>query len=934
MKVSYIHFLIYLNGTLLRPVTQHDLPVKFTRSLKLLSLLLFIQSFDGMVPLRAGENGSKPEKAKKTATPESLKKHDDIDSTVVYAARDSLIYNVNKRTADLFGKARVDYQSSRLEGPRITVEHATTTAHASALRDSLGRPHELPVFTDKQGSFTAETMAYNYKTRIGTAAAVSSKNDQGIYSGKDVKRLPTGEMDVVDGLYTTCDLEEPHYWFAGKRMRIIPDDRLISRPFVMYIHPEIFSKRLPKMPVFYLPYLSVPISNKRASGFLFPRIGQSGDLGFYLSNLGYFWAINDYADLRSEADITTNGSWRLGERFRYKNGDHYSGTIEGEYERIRLTKTGDSNDARYINQNFRIIHHQQFDPTAKLDVNLQYLGGDRYYNVNSINPETIITEQATSNASFSKSWDEGNRVLIGGYQRVDNLVNDDLAQTLTLSLYQNRIYPFRPRLGSSSADWRSRLYLQPSLSSSAKFENASGLKTDYYTGNAGFDVGYLHDFAPGYRALFTQGLNVQALRKTSSQTADLDGTSVQLPFKVQSTLFKYLNLSPSLTYTHYRVNSTIRYDNTGQKGTVFASDGYATTVFSVDAQTRLYGVMNTGFLEKFTGVAAIRHTFIPTVTFTYNPDYTGSGYDIYDSYIDQLTLKNVRYNRFGESLYSAVPEKRTYVGLSLQNLFHGKFRSHDGSSDNGSSAGAGYKTVQLLSLTATSGYNFATDLFPISPLVLTASSNALSPALMFSAGATYDFYTCDPLTGVRVNKLSKDDGKGLLRFVSGFLNMSVSVSGNLHSPYASGDKKESDASLVRNSALPIEQALYKERFASDQLIKFSSTLPWSLRMSLYLVSNESNPLTPTSTALLNTAAKLAISKNWQVGFNSGYDLTNREFVFPALMLYRDMHDFQFTAQWVPSGQYKGYLLQIAMKPAQLKDLKLQAGSGTPVQSLP
>ena len=907
--------------------------MKLTRSIKLLTFLLLVQSFEGIAPLRAGESASKPGKRAGAARPDSLGKHDDLDSTVVYTARDSLIYNVSKRTADLFGKARVDYKGSRLQGPRITVEQATSTAHASASRDALGRPRELPVYTDKAGSFSAETMAYNYKTRIGTASEIASKNEQGIISGKDVRRMPSGELFIEDGIYTTCDLAEPHYWFAGKHMRIIPGERLISQPFVMYIHPEIFNKRLPVLPVMYLPYLSAPISNKRSSGFLFPRVGQSRGVGAYLSNLGYFWAISDYADLRLESDLSFNGSWRLGERFRYKNGDRYSGSITGEYEKTILNSPGDPDYARYVNRDLRIVHHQQFDPTARLDVNFQYLSGDRSYDATSVDPETLVTQQATSYASFSKSWDEGNRALIAGYQRVDNLMNSDLTQNVTATLYQNRIYPFRARLTASDAEWSSRLYMQPNLSGSAKFENISGVESDYFTGNAGMEFGYLHDFSPGNRALFTQGLNMQALQKSISNQDDQNATRVELPFKVQSTLFRYLNLTPSLTYTQYRVNSTIHYDNLGQKQTINAPDSYATTVFSLNAQTRLYGVMNTGFLDRMIGLSAIRHTFIPTISYIYNPDYRGSGYDIYDSYTDPLTLKNVQYNRFGESLYSAVPEKRSFVGISLQNLFHAKFRSHEVSNENGGSVGAGYKTVQLLSLTALSGYNFAADSMPIAPLVVTASSNAFAPALMFSAGATYDFYSYDQATGARVDKLAMDDGKGLLRFVNGFFNMSVSTSGHLRSPFASVDDKASDSSLARNTPLPVEQAIYKERFNSDELAKFSDSLPWSLRMSLYLISDKSDPLNPSSTALLNTAARLALSKNWQVGLNTGYDLRNSQFVYPALMVYRDLHDFQFSAQWVPSGEHKGYMLQIAMKPAQLKYLKLKAGSGNVGQSL-
>lgn len=883
--------------------------MKLARSLKLLMLLLVVQAADGLTPLRADEPERKP---------------GDIDSTVVYTARDSLSYNFDQRTIELFGKAKVEYKDIRIEGPTITVEQSKSTAYTSASSAAPGQPRELPKFTDKDGSFNAETMSYNYKTRYGSASAVTSNDELGIFSGKQIERMPSGELHIEDGTYTTCDLEEPHYWFWGKHMTIIPGDRLISRPFIMYIHPEIFNKRLPVIPIIPLPYMSVPISNKRASGFLFPRIGRSSGQGIYLSNLGYFWAINDYLDLRVDSDVSFNGSWRLGERFRYKKGELFSGRIEGEYARIVRNDPGDPDYARYIKRNLRIKHHQVFDPTARLDVNLHYLDGNRYYDINSIDSESIVTRQATSYASFSKSWDEGNRSLILGYQRVDDLTDSDLTQKASASLYQERIYPFRTRLSAPLSDWRSRFSIQPSLSFSGEFVDDANGTNDLYIGNAGLEVNYQQEFAPGYRAMFTQGVTVQGQHKVMTAQDDLSGTRVQLPFTIHSTLFKYLNLTPSLTFTHYRVNSTLQYDSGSQSlVTVNEPDDYSTTVFSVDAQTRLYGVLNTPPLEKLVGLKALRHTFIPTLTFTYNPNYRGDEYDYYRSYYDPVSQSMVSYNRFAQSLYSEVPEEQTYVGLNLQNLIHGKFRNNDGS----------YRTAQLLSLTASSGYNFAADEMPLSPLVVTASSNAFSPALLFSAGATYDFYSFDPVTGERVDKLAMDDGKGLLRFVNGFLNMSVSFSGHLRPEYKAVDGNQEGESLVKQSESPIQRAIFRERFTDDQLVDFKSSLPWSLRMSLYLVSDKTDPLDPSTTALLNTATKVSLSRNWQVGLNTGFDLGNGKFVYPALMVWRDLHDFQFSAQWVPSGEYEGYLLQIAMKPAQLKYLKVQATSGNTTSGL-
>jgi lipopolysaccharide assembly outer membrane protein LptD (OstA) len=913
------------------PSTQLLLPVRFFKSLKVLGLVLFVNMTDGILPARAGDGEKTPPGKRSAASrPDSLaKKREELDSTIVYTARDSLIYNFDKRTADLFGKAKVDYKDMKLTGPKITVDHIARTVHTRASADSSGKLSELPVFTDKAGTFTAETMTYNYRTRKGLTSNVTSRDAEGIYSGYQVKRLPSGVLYIRDGIYTTCDLDEPHYWFAGKNMKIIPDERLVARPMVMWIHPEIFHRRLPKIPLLPLPFMSVPISNKRASGFLFPSIGNDSKRGAIFSDLGYFWAINDYSDLRLESDVAINGSWRLGERFRYNSRNRFSGSIESQYETYVLNHPDDPQYLEYKNWYMRIIHHQQFDPTAKLDMNLQYIGGDRYYDVNSINPEAIITQQATSYASFSKSWDEGNRVFSLGYQRVSSLVAENITESLTGSLYQSRIYPFRSLFGVSQTDWRSRFSLQPSASFSGQFTNLEGVHADLYTGNAGMNVNYLQDFAPGYRATFTQGFNFQEQYRTATNQEALSGNSIQLPFTVQSTLFRYLNLTPSLTFTSYRVNSTVRqyYDdvtNTVKSDVVNQPAEYSTAIFSVSAQTRLYGAMNTGLLEDFIGLKAIRHTFIPTITFSYNPDYQGAGYDYYGSYYNPVSQSLVRYNRFGSSLYSNVPQAQRFVGISIQNLINGKFRSRGTSADPGSDASVGEKTVQLLSVTGATGYNFAADSLRIAPLNLTASSNALSPGFLMTAGASYDFYTFDPATGARINKLNSDTGKGLLRLVGGYLNMSMSVGGNLRERYdVAHDSRES---ILRADGTKVDQAIFRDRFSNGELVEFSPLLPWSLRASLYLISDRSNPLKPANSALLNSTGRIALSRHWQAGFNTGYDMVNRELIFPTLILYRDLHDFQFRFQWVPTGQYRSYQLEIAMKPAQLKDIRYKASS--------
>ena len=900
--------------------------MRFFKSLKILSLVLFVNMTEGIMPARAvdGEvpaagNGKPAAKAAAPAT-----KRDDLDSTVVYTARDSLIYNFDKRSADLYGKARVDYKEMRLTGPRITVDHLQRTVHSAASADSAGKQVERPAFTDRATTFTAGEMTYNYSTRKGYTTDAVSRDPEGIYSGYQVKRLPSGVMYIRDGIYTTCEEEQPHYWFAGKNMKIIPNDRLVARPMVMWIQPEIFHRRLPRIPLLPLPFMSVPLSNKRASGVLIPKVGSDGQRGAVFGNLGYFWAIDDSMDLKSENDYAINGSWRFGQRFRYKSLNGFSGSIENQFEDYVLKHPDDPAHAEYKSRYTKIVHHQQFDPTTKLDLNLQYIGGDRYYDINSISPESIVTQQATSYGSFSKSWDEGNRVLSLGYQRVASLTSENVTENVTGSLYQSRIYPFRPMFDATSADWRSRLSLQPSSSWSGQFIDAAGVHTSFYTGNAGVSANFVQDLAPGYKANISQAVNLQGVYRNDPQIGTLSGNSVQLPFTVQSTLFRYLTLTPSVTYTRYHVNSTIRrrWDGTNLVDEVVSQpEEYSTTVLSVSAQTRLYGTMNTGLLEDFIGLKAIRHTFIPTVTFITNPDYQGTGYSYYGSYVKDGSV--VRYSRFEKSLYNSVLQEQRTVAVSIQNLFNGKFRSRASVANPNAEPGKGDRTVQLLSVTAATSYNFAADSLRLAPLSVTASSNALSPGFLMSAQGIYDFYTYDPATGARINRFNRDAGKGLLRFVSGSVNMSMSVSGTLRDQY---DVDRNRQSVLRSDGSRVEQAIFKDQFSTGEVVEFSPLLPWSLRASIYLVSDRSNPLAPTRSALLNTSGRVALSRHWQAGVSTGYDMVARDFIFPAIILYRDLHDFQFRFQWVPTGLYRSYQFEIAMKPAQLRDIRYNAST--------
>ena len=818
---------------------------------------------------------------KKKATVEGLSGTGGLKSTIFFTARDSVIYNLNKRNMELWGKATLDHEGTSIKSPKIVIDLDTSLLHAFSDVDSSGKVVEPALFTDREGSFSAESMTYDFKSGKGETSRVSSSTQTMIYSGEHVTRLENGAMIIKDGIFTTCDNPDPHYWFTCSRMTVIPEKKVTATSLIMYVRPELFSRRLPAMPLLAFPYMAFSLNDARSSGFLMPSLANDMDRGYSLSNLGYFWAINDYMDLRFEGDISLNGSWRLGDRFRYVVPNMFSGLISGEYTRY----------PQYSDWNENIVHNQVIDSSTRLDVNFQLQGDPQGYNLNSSNSETMVTQQSNARASLARTFNDEKSILALFYDRSEDLSTHYASQSVGASFYQNRIYPFRS--GMYGDDWKNDLSITAGGSVVSALTSYDFAASSGYAANVNGEVGYYREFGRSSKALFTQGFSLQGRRPNNGRYDDTySGTTLVFPLRMQSTLFSHFNVNPSLTFVH-----SLHPDG--------GHEDFSTTIFDLDASTRVYGIFDTGFLEKIIGLKALRHTFIPSITYTWNPAFSGSGYDyshhIYD-WPDQNTLN------------PGIPEGQSTVGITLKNLFHGKFRGSSSLLEEGGPEGEYSK--QLLALTVSTAYNAAADSFHLAPLTLSASSNALSENLLFSAGSMYDFYGYDPLTGARVNRSNSEEGNGVLRFVKGFLDMSFSVHGHRES----GTAKSSVRSPVMMNTL-------QSFFNMETLNTIDNSLPWEFRFSLFMQSDKSNPLDPETITLFNAAAKTELTKNWQMAVNTGYDFQNRELVLPMLQFTRNLHCWQMSVQWVPFGQFRSYALEIGLKAPELKDIHFRQGGG-------
>ncbi len=837
-----------------------------------------------------------------------------LDTVIVFSARDSVIYDISGNMIYLHGEGKIDYQEFKLNAPEISVDMQQSTLEAFSGFDSIKQKHFVTEFSDAGGDYEAHKMAYNFKTKRGRISEAYTKIDDGYYRGEKIKRRESGALYVKGGRYTTCEHDPPHYWFYGSQMKIIPGDRVISRPLILYVEG---------VPMFIVPFMFFPSKSGKTSGIVIPKYGFDNQIGYNISQGGYYWYINDYMDWLNEGDISLRGSWRLRSRFRYAKRYNFTGTIDGEFQRQFINEEGDPDFTKSEGWNLNIDHAQDFDPYTKAKLNLKFASQNTTaYNLNSFDPYDIISQQATSYASFSKTFAEGQRSLNLSYQRTQRLDEKNLSQSMSLSLYQGQFYPFRPRKSTGKGFFES-LAFTPSANASASFNSTETTKTSSYAANSSFRLSFQKTFAPGYQTNFSQSVNTTFNLNHTAPDQDISGLRITMPLSAQSTVFKYINFNTSFTLNEFIVDRTVEKsldltDTTVVTTETRGSESFYTFSLGASMQTRLYGVLGTGILDGLIGLKALRHTLVPNISYNYTPDFSDPKWGYYKTYQDE-NGDAVKYNRFESALFRPGSGESQTMGISLSNIFEAKASTFD--STRAIDDPSRYEnTFQFLSLSLSTSYNFAADSLNLSPLSISASTTTLAPHFSLNANATYDFYAFDKTTGAKINKFYVNETGSLLRLVRANFNVSSRLQGS-----RSKDRKAPDQpqDTTRNEFLE-SNPLINTDFNRELGRNVDYSIPWNLSLALNMTVDKSNPIEPTEfDAQLSGALSISPTPNWQLRTSLTYNFSDNQFSFPTIYINRDLHCWQMNFQWTPIGTYRSYFFQISIKSPQLQDVRVE-----------
>ena len=102
---------------------------------------------------------------------------------------------------------------------------------------------------------------------------------------------------------------------------------------------------------------------------------------------------------------------------------------------------------------------------------------------------------------------------------------------------------------------------------------------------------------------------------------------------------------------------------------------------------------------------------------------------------------------------------------------------------------------------------------------------------------------------------------------------------------------------------------------------------WSTSLNLSYSLNKSNPLNPRETFWINTNTDIQVTPNWKVKYSARFDVLEKELVSQSFSVYRDLHCWELSLNWTPSGFGQGVYLKINVKSPTLRDLKIEQKSG-------
>ncbi|MFK7846358.1 MAG: putative LPS assembly protein LptD [Rhodothermales bacterium] len=840
------------------------------------------------------------------SNPTSGQASSDLKNAVKFAARDSLIIKLNQDTGDtgaMYGTVQVDYGETKLNAQRVQILFDIDELRAQGVPSDTGLVGR-PEFNQGEETFRGDAMAYNLRSERGRVTGAETRFDDGQIKGGVVKVREDSTLFIRNGVYTTCDcLDDPSYSLRSNKMKVVDQTQIFTGPIQLFL----FNIPTP----LWLPFGFLPAQNTRRSGFLAPTYGED-EFGFYLRDLGWYLALNDYMDLQLRGGFWTNGSWQGSTTWRYNKRYKYSGNVYFDYSRLR---NGEKNDAGFAIRNaasFKLQHNQTIDPSTSLSSNIN-LSTQGYNREISDQYDERVTQSISSSVRFNKRWASTGRSLSFNANQNQVFSNNTTRMTLpNLTFSQSSRKPFKREVRAPGAkeQWFEKVTYTYNFSMNNTY-NFRPIQDEAVLDSLGAaDISW-------FDALLSQ--DKYELATGDDEPFDFRATH-RIPISASFSAKRIsLNITPNINYTEDWFLRTERqdqiFDSADSTFSVeqFSDRGFfALRQFSsgVSANTTIYGL----FPFRLGEIQGIRHTLRPTLAFTYRPDFSGSFWGYTRSYVDEQTEEEIEYN----IVNNVQRGLQQALSLSLSNIFEAKRVWTDSTGTEQD------KVLKLLNLDASTRFNFAADSLKLSDIALSARTTLFNNKMSInfrSSFSPYNTFTDSTRTFV-VDDYFLDLSK--LRFgrlTRASLTASTSFKskgGSAGRPVESTRSRPGDLNGIGSPGFNPDAAIANSfSNPTGDLVDFN--IPWSLSLDFtYSIQKPLASLTRTMT--LNGRFDFSLTPNWKIQGRTGYDFERKEVVTTNISFFRDFECWQMSLNWVPFGRYQSYGFNLQVKSGHLKDL--------------
>ena len=812
-------------------------------------------------------------------------------------AKDSIRqdFSNGQRKMYYWGDVEVSYENIKLKADYMEYDMSTGTVYARGTYDSLAQEWKgQPEMTQGSQTFNMEEVRYNFNTRKARITNMITKEDDGILHGKNIKMMPDKSINITKGKYTVCDLEHPHYYLKLSSAKVVtkPSQKTVFGP----AHLVVEDVDLP----IGIPFGFIPKRPDRATGLLMPSFGEENARGFYLRDAGMYFVLGDYFDMSLTGDYYTLGSWAANLNSRYMVKYKFTGNLAVNYS---VDQTGEKGSTDFFqSKNFGVRWSHSQDSKAhpgtsfSASVNFSSPSNSRY---NSHSVSEALQNQISSSISYSKNWNGKFNLSVNALHSQNSR---DSSYTFTLpniTFSVSTFYPFKikNRVG------KERFYEKFALGYNTSIQNKINFKASEFG-----EPGFIDKFQNGVAHNF----------------------SIKLP---DFTLFKYLNVAPNMSYGmnwFFRKSeayfdpetNSVKTEMGKQFGTFGATHNYSG---SLSMSTRIYGMYNFG---KYHKIQALRHVVSPSVSMSFSPE-KGKAFNGWRTfnYVDTLGVqKSYDYNIYQGQINSAPGKgKSATMSISLGNNLEAKVR------DMKDTTGTGSKKVKILDqFNFSTGYNFLADSLKMNNVGLSMSTSIFGK-LGINGNMNFDPYAINE-RGQRVNKYNLLETGVPLRLTNVSTSVSYSLSGKGTVKGNDGSKSSGGDSGGSGNPADYYRRIYYHPLTGEYipggwLYYTNPNVPWSLNFNYSFSMNRSynyanNQLSKKDkyTQTLGVQGNIQLTPKMSVQAQSGWDFTAMKMTTTQFSFRYDLHCFNISVSWVPSGMYQSYSFLISANAAALADL--------------